>query len=1667
MSVNVKTFSVALLKMTAEEGESCREKISKIILTLGRQHPEIIITSCHDYLCHRTMQTAPHSVVILESMVMIIKDNLDQLSHALAQKVIALAEIWMTMSAGAQAESQEAASNLLVTMSFRFRKEVVELMKKSLKQGILPHVYVVKTFTKLAVENVHGMVPLLKSILGTMIPVFVGVDQAELKSAFVSAVGSFAKSILIYLGNVEEAAEFNMTKDSFSSVFHSVYSLVLKVWLEKEASALTIPIVEALGYIIALLPKDTLEEELPRLFRSILSLYKKHPGHCSITECLCRVLEVAMEIKMKGLKAQVDNLLQSLHQQMCVLAGYDDHFAEKKILSCFEVLAPAYGDSIQKLILSQLKKTEQNTRVATLNVLKQLVISVSPQSERKAQVVAALKPLLQNKSSNLEKKLVAKVICVMAQQGYLEPEGGKAMVEFLIQECAAPIDSRTSVPSNNRPDQVTDEEVVTVCETVMYVITTAVKMEDILWPFLLQFVTTPQYTTASTTIYNCAAYLGKKKLQVGSERYFLTSSEDVNLPRAQALLTRLLVVSSCPYQGGGRGAAALRLMRVLSVNIHPATARGWEEELPSLVEELLTNSKESLVQREWEDKLLLVLSTSLNAIDDEEWTCQLANQIHSEIGIGNLSPQEKGFLYKSLGTVLRHTHAKQIKGQLSKMLVSVQHSESAEREGAALAIGFCAMTHFVETLSSLKEFAKSNHLKAKGSLNILGAKPDGNLAKSTLVLSYGNMAFYAPVELVLSTVETHILPAVFNLYTTTGQEKKSESGDATLKLSLIKAITQIASSLHANRQSVPLNLIRNKKLLTFMLDVIKAEPPELLQSPVRQLAMDACIQLIKLNIRTTRADTCQLIQACLTSTFSVLPPQLDNAKDMNGDTKVVATLYTQTMSSLEELLKQLLLQDLTPEGLQVILNQVEVWIISGEAHERESAMNMNLQLLTFYRQQLNVHHVAPANNLGTLIGRLMPRCADPSLPIRWMALDTLYTILAIQISYEGTDRDQQKEQLEILKAVREQLVNHDASVLFQTCYQIAEVTAKCLPHDQLTNLLFMSFKELSDQHLSCSSAAAALVKAIIERCGSELQDRVAEIIHMLRAQLESVAHQEVKRLVLRSIAILSSHNSSTVVSCLLTYPVPLDKYVSAMWQALAENTDCVMSTMGELLDILNNQLPFPVGRTDPGQTTKHWSQESLAAICGLQAMINEPESATAVTLLFPQIFSALLIYLNACTDVCLVSGLVPDDHFQQSEISSEPLTLESSDLCVNCAQTLKDLLERTKNQAVLNNMEQSGGWDQMMDLRTSHKGVVLLARAMGRFAGPCLTGIVTLLAAQILTLQDCRAVTVACFFSELLKSPLASQQQLTGILASRLRSCLLCGSPVIQLVCVRGLYNVRVHHDTKSLSESMIHTMITVLGIQENQAEVILFEVLSCLSKHLILSGASIIQPFLGKILATIQPLFEAESDKVRAEAFSVLGILAKCGIGGSKSSFCRQAHSNLVRLLLHLDGGSEEVTRACCSTLRLLLPLLGSVEASSMINDYEDAPTRNYVGFLTSISHQLAKDLPKQMTSYAQDCQSFFQGPQEQLRASANYLAFLLHQQSERVRLARKVSWWHRTCYRSPSSSQVVPPPVPTPLLSPELTPVLGPDHIALQSLTAPSPWPRCSCCTCPRSNQ
>jgi hypothetical protein len=99
--------------------------------------------------------------------------------------------------------------------------------------------------------------------------------------------------------------------------------------------------IQALGSICAVLSRDQLEQQLPKLIPALLQMYKKEKDHLPITQGLNVLLEVATKDGSRILDPQLQVILQTIHAMSCSIPDYSNSTAIKnynELMRCFQTI---------------------------------------------------------------------------------------------------------------------------------------------------------------------------------------------------------------------------------------------------------------------------------------------------------------------------------------------------------------------------------------------------------------------------------------------------------------------------------------------------------------------------------------------------------------------------------------------------------------------------------------------------------------------------------------------------------------------------------------------------------------------------------------------------------------------------------------------------------------------------------------------------------------------------------------------------------------------------------------------------------------------------------------------------------------------------------------------------------------------------------------------------------------------------------------------------------------------------------------------------------------------------------------------------------------------------------------------------------------------------------
>nr|XP_034980499.1 maestro heat-like repeat-containing protein family member 1 isoform X2 [Zootoca vivipara] len=1563
----VKRLAMTLMDATTDKDPLVHEQIFSALCYLGGVEPEEILNACEEYLRQHDKLAYPHRIIILRAMEAVVRSNLAQLDKSTAKIVIFLASNEMTKSKEVILEWQQAASNVLVAVGRRFINKVMEEVLTKFQPGIVPHYFIVQTFANLSMTNVFGMVPFLNSILGTMLPMLGMAKQDNMRTVFCYALQNFSESIQEYMANLDQAPDPTVRRDTFSNDIFSAYEVLFNSWLQSRETKLRLAVVEALGPMSHLLPSEKLEEQLPRLVPGILSLYRKPAEAYYVSKSLCQILEAAVNIGSRTLDTQLEALLNALQLQICSPLDSSTPVQLKnhnEVLRCFTVLASSFPDRLLGFLLPKLDSGNERMRVGTLTILRQIINSASSQMEvKKPFILSSMKLPLQD-NSNKVKRAVVQLISAMAHHGYLEQPGGEALIEFLVRQCALPVDQPPQLPRRHslETEDLTDGHVRDISVNTLFLISTTVdRMADVLWPYLLEFVIPIHLSNALTPLCKSLIFLAAQRQEKEEPDFQLLYEAGATLPTPHALLARLLVVSSQPYVGEGRAAAVLRLLNVLHLSVHKALGPLWDQQIPALVEHLEANTKASLTQKEWEDQLLKFLRQTLAAISDTPWTSQLILEMGRQLSSYNGSPLEKNFLYKCIGTALAACPNKDLlRKQLQELLETARYQEEAEREGLASCLGLCAVSHLDETLAKLEEFVKSDVFKkSAGLFSIFKDRSDNEVekVKSTLILCYGFVAKHAPKELVLARIDADILRNIFLYFNTKVLGIKVETKDLMLKLCLVRSICLICQAICNSTQSGDFTFSRKTELVSQMMDFIKAEPLDSLRTPIRQKAMTACMFLVVLEPPLSEAEKADLVETCLGSVLPLPPPEALKEKDgppgLEAEQK--EPLWCHTLCALKDLLKSILHRHMTPHGLQTMFEHLSPWIKSTKEHERERGVEVSAAVLEFYREKLNVNTVVPFYNVGLLTALFAPRCTDSLAGTRQHAVDCVYSLLYIQLYYEGFARDHKDEPLEKLKALKTGLRDPDVNTLFQACCNIAKVIAKRLPPDQLLSLLLSMLEGLADPDKNCSRAATVVVNSLLKERGAVLLEKVPEILALVHSKLQEVEEEAVRKAAQQTVHILATQHKAAVVSSLLGNPLPLDSCSSLMWRALASEPPLATQVLELLLEKVNRDVPYKENKSflRGSGSERVATFFPLAATCALHEIMSVPECGQAIVGLYAELFVSLLLRVSCTVGVHLPKNMQSKE--RKSAGRGKPLW--PLDPCSSAVETLKAMLTQGGSEEVAKAVSASGGWESLRSVERHHDGVAVLASAMAKHAGPKLPLIVKTLSPMLNSIYDSQRLTTTAFFAELLSSNVVNDLVLLASVMDSMTARQRDPCTSVRMLALRGLGNMASGSPEKVRRHGaqLLASMMNGLDDKDDPHSLVALEAMGGLAKILGFLEERDVRSMLLHIAIRIRPFFDSEKHELRRSSILLFGHLTKFSAGSCEEAFFEQILNGLVTLLLHLQDPKPEVVKACKFALRQCGPSMGCAVLCDMFqNHLHEDRSLHYGEFMNDVCKHL-----------------------------------------------------------------------------------------------------------------
>lgn len=1596
----VDNLVLALIDSLCDKDEQAEGLIRDSLVDLGKKKSDLVLSSCYYYLKKNSKLPVSHRVAILNCMERVIKETLNNLDMRLAADIIDQASKELTSSKEIVPDWQSAASGVLVAIGSRYCNEVMDVLMQKFKPGVLPHFFIVQTLADMATANVFEMLPHINAILGALLPMMGMAKHDNMRWVFSYALQRFSESILEYLANIEKSPDPSASKSMFAGEIFAAYDILFNVWLQTKETKLRLAVIEAIGPMTHIMNRDQLEEQLPKLLHGILGLYKKNQVSFYVTQGLCMVLDAACSEDSIILEPYLEQLYNTLFPQVTAPMDYSNPMSIKnynEVLRCFAVISRSFSAKLVGMLLQKLESHNEKSRIGILSILKHLInagdlnykcsFSLSnpkgPSMENMQELLLSGLKVLLTETNNKVKKVLAQVIIAMAHHQYLENEGGQQMIEFIINQCCLPDDDPNSNKRRIDPDYTSNNNLRSMCENILHLITTTIEcMEPVLWPFLMEYIMSEQHTRAMKSICRSLAFLANKKKEGHIDDYQIDYDDYPNLPRPHDIIARLFVLSGHPTSDGGRGIYILNFMKNMTPNLCNDLVELWDTVIPKLIAYVDENSdtEEDWPQKNWEDLLLKMLSKSLEIIQDEDWTERLGEAFGQQIALYNSLPAEKNFLYKCLGVILRNSTKKEfISKHFDLIFSTVKHSDKLEREGCAISMGFSAASHLDSVLSKLDAVARQDMVrKSSGLLGFMRDKNEVDIekVKATVMLCYGYVTLFAPNTLIVSRLEATILKAIYPHFT--------NPKDLSVKQSMIKTTELIGKALHPDRLKSNYKFMSRSDILGHMQLYIKGESKDCIVNDTRAIALNAAATLVKLEPKLNEGDMLDLVET-VTSCVLCLPQ--DGCAPRKGKEETYEELVEageflkSTIDAMNNLLKEVLYKNLTAKGLDSIFKHIKVWVTSSNDFQRERALKTWLLLLQVFKDNITPTSAIDFNNLGVLLACMIPRCSDPSADVRKQALSCVQTLLEIALLINGGDYTKDS-MLNAFPTLFERIEKSDTSVLFIVAVDLSKVVAKKLPRNQLMPFLGVLEEGLVDPLSHSSSGSCVMLSNLMKHRGMEMREDVSKIIESLHLRLEEIQHVQARTGTLRALRTIISQHLSIALNSLLSYSVPYDVNMSAIWRSIAEDPQLVNLLIDQMLENILAQRPYEE-RTDNRDTVRYAMIGPLSIMCAFDEMFTVGQTEGVVIDQFHRLFTTMML---------IVASLAGTRSPRGDDSDREIIYIVPSHVVVKAFQKL---LERAILQDLVNHLTDNGFWPMFEDPETYPEAFTALARHLAQNNPHLVPQIVINLNPALSSYHEPQRIVTAAFYAELINQKCPEKNALIESMINGLLGRMVDSCHLVRMYCIRGLGNLgSMGKDmVQKYSTTVLSALMSGLDDKDDMNDSITLEAMSGLSRVMSVIDEEDIRSILINVILKIRPCFEKEVPSVRSQAIMLFGNLSRFSGGQSKAAILEQIHTNFVSLLLHLNDAEVDVRKACKFTLRSLSHLLDcpSIEEKFQKHLLDDA-NLYYGEFMNDIAKLIIKEIPEKINQYLMSCMSFYNSIWAEIRANAAmFSGFLL----------------------------------------------------------------------------
>ncbi|KAM6178428.1 maestro heat-like repeat-containing protein family member 2A [Rhynchocyon petersi] len=1208
------------------------------------------------------------------------------------------------------------------------------------------------------------------------------------------------------------------------------------------------------------------------------------------------VSHMQLHIIFTELHSQVSSQEQSNHQN------------QTEIVHCFIALARSYPEELMKFFLSQIKINKEAMLMGTLTLIEAIVGADEPKMSMRTISLATnvVKSILSDPKPKV-RMAVLKIIGQLALSGYHDQVKGWGLkyvsTQLALSTCKL-ANCQDSLPLTDMEEKMVHEVTMDTVNTMTSSISGRVNE---IWVSLTCYILEADSSEALIPICLNLTNLAERQIQDKSVGAGTTiPRRHADQPAPPKLLARLLVLMSSPSKCEGRGIVLLKLMHILSQSIAPSMAAVWELEIPILMKYLEEHTQFTWTQKTWEEKLI------------------------------------QSFLYRALGVSLATgLDAEKVEKLLLDLLIKADYGSVFEREGVILSCGLCARGQVLTVLNALGYFEK--RIQALVQFLQLGSwrkgQPlyPGRLA-GVLMTMYGSVVSYCHpqqlVHLLRTRLDNVITTKIIQLYLSSYQ-------GIALKMDFIKAIILMARALKTVENLEDVQFVQKSTVTRIIMEILKAEPPRCLYSPVRTSALDALIHLSKLKPLYVGTENKEVMDIVFHSVISLVPPDEDN-----DSTKV---LYTGAMRALEELMENLMQRQLDPKMLQEMVQLLEKWILSQKDWEREKALNVFLALMQTYVRSAGICIPLELGQFGSLAGVIVPCTCDPQQKIRVASIDVLSSLLDLHARQTCSLRSTSKDK-EFLDS-KEDLGSCEEERVFDVSAGISRVVCTEFSSDEVVSLIQKLCNNIGTLDLQHDKASVTWIGTFIQMRVQELEDKVAEIVATILAHLQRLDHPEVRRPLMEHILLLAHHHKDTVLMLLLRQPLPMESHLTEVWLAIAEDLQLTRTTLHVLMEQLQSQFWARVNTTSKADIWRLATVDPMMILCTINVLLGKVDQDDSLTDIWAELAYTLLLQLGSSQWPKAASPLLKTWDLVYSGAPAQNIKLQR--VTINC---LKLLIKRGQSGDLMHGLEEQGAWGLLQDHTSFLGGIALFTRLFLRNMGDHRHQLSQLVLKGLDSgVLSCRIMSTAMCV-ELMRSPVLQQEKLLKPAVLLLERAVDHEEEVLRVLSLRALGNMA--HGAPKKVAPFLHLLLSrrwdvvlgswVLGVisvelghgVKKYQKLLLGKFLYCLQEptniHVVAEGmASLtkVLPELGEwdlgsmfdnICRQCRAFFDNEDQVLRQKAFILFGKLAAMVRITKKRLFKREAKRAWVPLMLHCLDPCACTAKACMETMLQCLQFCG-----------------------------------------------------------------------------------------------------------------------------------------------